>query len=170
MALASPTTHGVSALSVDHSAHRRLVNALLRAGEPAEGRVPYGPLWQRAAAEQIRAGQPASDVERSLEMLVTEVLALSHTAPWFTARPVLAAAAIEETIAFWTGTTQVSSRAAHVVWRQCWQSRTRVTGAVRPDPTDLADLAVAVRAERFLRLEWAARWLAWSQRLAPAGN
>ncbi|HEY9476079.1 MAG TPA: hypothetical protein VIS06_19795 [Mycobacteriales bacterium] len=167
MALASPTIAGVSALSVDCSAHRRLVDALLRAGDPVCGESSYGSLWQLAAAEQMRAGHRTQDVERSLEMLVTEVLALSHTAQWFTTRPRLAAAAVEETIAFWTGTTQVSSRAAHVVWRQCWQSRTRVTLAVRPHPVDVA---AAVRAEQLLRLEWAARWLSWSQRLAPVGS
>lgn len=163
MSLASPAAPGSAVPPVDRVAHRRLVEALLRAGEPGGGRS-YALLWQCAAAEQQRVGRASRDAERSLELLVTEILALSHTAPWFDTRPELTAAAIEETIAYWTGTTQVPSRDAHQTWHQCWESRVLVTQVVPARGT--LDMATLVAAEQRLRSDWADRWREWADRWA----
>lgn len=161
MSLASPAVPGSAVPPVDHAAHHRLVQALLRAGGPADGGPSYALLWQYAAAEQQRAGRAPQEVEQSLELLVTEILALAHIAPWFATDPRLAAACTEETIAFWTGTTQVPSRDAHLAWHDCWELRAAVVGN---PPLAAADVVDAVDTERRLRAEWEAQWQAWSQR------
>lgn len=168
MSFPSTTVPGTAVPPVDHSAHRRLVQALLRAGEPGDTEPAYALLWRLAAAEQQRAGRAPHEVELSLELLVTEVLALSATAPWFTDRPRLAGAAIEEAIAFWTGTTQVSSRAAHELWQECWESRHRLTeGRIIEDAVaTTGDVVTAFENEARLRSEWAETWSAWSARPA----
>lgn len=148
----------------DFPAHRRLVEALLRAGEPDAGAPSYAELWQHAAAEQQAAGM-RDDVERSLELLVTEMVALSRSAPWFHSHPQLRAQAIEQAAAFWNGVEAVSSHHAHRTWERCWESRTQFTENAEPD---LAGFSAAVAEEQRLQREWTAQWADWSQQVATS--
>jgi hypothetical protein len=165
LAGSSPTANRPAPRDRSSRPHRDLVEALLHAGEPSDGSTSYALLWQRAASEQQRAGYGAQDAEQALEMLVTETLALSRTAPWFGSHPHLRDTAIEETIAYWTGATHVPSGPAHESWRRCWETRTRATASVRIEP---AELAAAVADEQRLQREWADRWEAWSLQPAAA--
>lgn len=135
----------------DFPAHRRLVEALLRAGEPGFGAPSYALLWQRAAAEQQQAGRRPYDAERRLELLVTEVRALERVATWFRADPALRAAAVNDTVSYWSTGEPVAGRYAHEAWRRCWESRSA------------AGLA---GCECRLSDEWATAWWAWSRTAA----
>lgn len=141
-------------------AHRQLVDALLQAGGPGKAGPSYAVLWQQAAAEQ-ESWRPAPEgvIERSLELLVTELRALASAVTWFDAVPSMRDAAISESIAYWAGDLGVPSAAAHVTWKQCWESRAR---AMRRLPLDHDDVTATVEFGQRLNDEWLAHWERWA--------
>ena len=173
-------------VDVEH-AHRALVEATLEEAREVHARVREGrrprirgvsraaELWEGAVRAQMRlADQTRAVADESITAMVNQLTALQEEAPWFAdERP--RAAAITETLLFWTGLREaVPSRAAQQAWQREWAQLSAHPGdlfaaAERPSPERDATLR-----RRFADLPsnhkaWLEAWAGWarSQRGGP---
>jgi hypothetical protein len=156
--------------------HRALIDALLAMTEAA-GRdrldYPHRREYRQArreihglreatvSAQAELTGGSRDAADEMVTMMANELTSLQEHASWFAADERLRAAAITETIAYWTGADRsVPSRPAQEAWQRRWNGRYGW-----PSPQVLA-ADPAMRRAWFDRLRdsqeaWLAAWAAW---------
>lgn len=156
--------------------HRALTDALLAMTEAAsrdrldyprrreyrQARREIQGLWEAAVSVQVElTGGSRDAADETVTMMANQLTSLQEHASWFAADERLRAAAITETIAYWTGTDRsVPSRPAQEAWQRRWNGRYGW-----PSP-EVLSADPAMRRAWFDRLRdrqeaWLAAWAAW---------
>ena len=156
------------------AAHRALAEAALesqarflgalRAGREPRHRARDGAtmqaLWQRAVRQQARiSGIDARQADEIVTLAVNHLTHLQEQAPWFTARPPLREAAIDETLRHAVLGEEVPSRPAQQAWARYWAHHIDL-GAHESGPA----LRSGQTAAESLISAWLQAWSAWAGR------
>ena len=119
-------------------------------------------MWEAAVSVQVElTGGSRDAADETVTMMANQLTSLQEHASWFAADERLRAAAITETIAYWTGTDRsVPSRPAQEAWQRRWNGRYGW-----PSP-EVLSADPAMRRAWFDRLRdrqeaWLAAWAAW---------
>jgi hypothetical protein len=121
-------------------------------------------LWEPATQLQMRrTGQSHDAANDAVTALINELIGLLEHAPWF-ADERLRAAAVDETLAYWTGADpQVPSRAAQAAWRRHWDAK-QARGAGPP-----ADVRRWFEQLQSGQQAWLDAWADWAKARGPDG-
>jgi hypothetical protein len=127
---------------------------------PRPGRAAHaaGSLWEPATRAQMRrTGQTYAAANDAVTALVNQLIGLLEHASWFGDER-LRAAAVEESLAYWTGTDpDVPSRTAQAAWRRHWDAK-QVRGAGPP-----ADVRTWFEQLQSGQQAWLDAWVEWSR-------
>ena len=141
----------------------RLARALRAGREPrqraGEGAARHA-LWQRAIREQARiSGIGERQANEIVTLVVNHLTKLQEEAPWFTGKPRLREAAIDQTLRHAVLGDDVPSQPAQQAWARYWAQHTSPPGQ---EPGE--ELRAHQQARRPLVTAWLQAWEAWAAR------
>lgn len=128
-----------------------------------------GGLWEATVMAQMRlAEQSRKQADDAVGALVNQLVRLQQDASWFTRDAPLRAAAIAESLIYWTELRKaVPSRAAHASWQRLMRTQAALsaTAGGLDDPNRGPERGRAWSAQWTTDLQaWRDAWTAWSAR------